>query len=44
MIIVRFFYKKAIIKLIINLLIVRFYQVPITHKNTMLFYAHSISC
>ncbi len=44
MIIVRFFYKKAIIKLIINLLIVRFYQVPITHKNTMRFYAHSISC
>lgn len=44
MIIVRFFYKKAIIKLIIDLLIVRFYQVPITHKNTMRFYAHSISC
>lgn len=44
MIIVRFFYKKAIIKLIINLLIVRFYQLPVTHKNTTQCYAHSISC
>ena len=34
MIIVRFFYKKAIIKLIINLLIVRLYQLPVTHKKT----------
>lgn len=44
MIIVRFFYKKAIIKLIIDLLIVRFYQLSVTHKNTMRFYAHSFSC
>ncbi len=38
------FLQKSYYKINNNLLIVRFYQVPITHKNTMRFYVHSISC